>query len=202
MKKNIAIIILIIIIAIVSLAFFIREGINLSNINRLEQSMLEKEADHEIEVVEMIFIADGIFKHYQKLLGDYRRLAYEIKPDLIGKDLNLQIKYRGKFEASAYTSAECGFVTKIGMDLRENYSRYFNIAAVDPNEIPLGSLLITEIGSELYFFVAADTGGLIKGKRLDLYFDNGTENAIDFGRKNIDVWVVDNKVFKWEKDER
>ena len=85
------------------------------------------------------------------------------------------------------------------MDLREDYSRYFNIAAVDPLIVPLGSLLIAEIDSELYFFIAADTGGLIKGQKLDLYFRNGTENAIDFGRKNINVWVVDNKVFEWEE---
>ncbi|MGL4850036.1 MAG: 3D domain-containing protein [Clostridium sp.] len=60
--------------------------------------------------------------------------------------------------------------------------------AVDPNVIPLGSkLYIPGYG----FAVAADTGGAIKGNRIDLFMNSNAEcNA--FGRRQIVVYVVAN----------
>ncbi len=56
--------------------------------------------------------------------------------------------------------------------------------AVDPKVIPLGSLLYIEgIG----WRVAEDTGRLIKGKIIDIYFDKYRE-AKQFGRKRIKVY--------------
>jgi 3D (Asp-Asp-Asp) domain-containing protein len=61
------------------------------------------------------------------------------------------------------------------------------IAAVDPRVIPLGSRLYVEgYGPAL----AADTGGAIKGLRIDLCF-NSTREARAWGRKKARVWVVD-----------
>lgn len=191
MKKNIIIAILIFLIIAVSLIFFIREGVNLSKINRLRESMLEKEEDHEIEVVEWIFIADGIFKHYEKLLGEYRRLAYaEINPDLIGEDLkNLQIRYR-EFEVTAYTSNECGTITSTGIDLQSRYAKYLNIAAVDPSVVPYGStLLIKFADGEIKPYLAMDCGYEIKGNDIDIYMTD-TGKAIEFGRQKLKVMVI------------
>ena len=55
--------------------------------------------------------------------------------------------------------------------------------AVDPSVIPLGSRLIIE-GQGVR--VAEDTGGLIKGKRVDIMFDSRRE-ALRFGRQEIKV---------------
>jgi 3D (Asp-Asp-Asp) domain-containing protein len=188
MKKNITIIILIIIIAIISLVFFIREGVNLSKINRLRESMLEKEADHEIECVELVLTIDGIFKHYQKFLGDYREAAYEkINPDLIGE--NLQIRYR-EFEVTAYTSNECGTITSTGIDLQSRYAKYLNIAAVDPSVVPYGStLLIKFADGEIKPYLAMDCGYEIKGNDIDIYMTD-TGKAIEFGRQKLKVMVI------------
>ena len=58
--------------------------------------------------------------------------------------------------------------------------------AVDPLVIPLG----TELHIEGYgSAVAADTGGDIKGQRVDLYMDS-YEEAIQFGRREVQVEVV------------
>ena len=58
--------------------------------------------------------------------------------------------------------------------------------AVDPRVIPLG----TELHIEGYGpAVAADTGGDIKGQRVDLYMDS-YEEAIQFGRREVQVEVV------------
>ena len=58
--------------------------------------------------------------------------------------------------------------------------------AVDPRVIPLGTRLYIE---GYGYAVAADTGGAIKGNRIDLYMDS--ESACNsFGRRNVTVHVL------------
>jgi 3D (Asp-Asp-Asp) domain-containing protein len=62
----------------------------------------------------------------------------------------------------------------------------FGIAAVDPKVIPLKSLLyVVGYGPAL----AADIGGAIKGRRIDLCF-NSTREANAFGRKQTRVYLL------------
>lgn len=57
--------------------------------------------------------------------------------------------------------------------------------AVDPRVIPLG----TELHIEGYGpAVAADTGGAIKGQKLDLYMDDVNE-CLQFGRRQVEVQI-------------
>lgn len=55
--------------------------------------------------------------------------------------------------------------------------------AVDPRVIPLGSKVRMN-GKE---YVAEDTGGAIKGRRIDLFADSHSE-AMKFGKKLITVY--------------
>lgn len=60
------------------------------------------------------------------------------------------------------------------------------VVAVDPRVIPLGTLLYVEgygIG------IAADTGGAIRGLRVDLCFDTVRE-ALRWGRRRVRVWIL------------
>ncbi len=62
---------------------------------------------------------------------------------------------------------------------------YKGIVAVDPRVIPLGTrLYIDGYGPA----IAADTGGAIKGNRIDLGFSSGAE-AIQFGRRSVVVHI-------------
>jgi 3D (Asp-Asp-Asp) domain-containing protein len=62
----------------------------------------------------------------------------------------------------------------------------FGIIAVDPRVIPYRSRLYVEgYGPGL----AADTGGAIKGARLDLCFDS-TREARAWGRRRVRAWVL------------
>ena len=62
--------------------------------------------------------------------------------------------------------------------------------AVDKKIIPLGTKVeIKDIG----IFTAEDTGGKIKGNRIDIYFET-KEEAKNFGRKVIWVRVLDNNI--------
>jgi len=64
----------------------------------------------------------------------------------------------------------------------------YGVVAVDPRVIPLGSKLYIE---GYGFAVAGDTGGAIKGRRIDLGFGSYRE-AIRFGRKTVKVHTLKN----------
>lgn len=60
------------------------------------------------------------------------------------------------------------------------------VVAVDPTVIPLGSELYVE-GYGLAR--AEDTGGDIKGERIDVWFDEPSR-AIEFGRRMVEVEII------------
>lgn len=61
------------------------------------------------------------------------------------------------------------------------------IVAVDPRVIPLGTRLYIE---GYGYALAADTGGAIKGNRIDLAFETHLE-ALRFGRRTVTVYVLE-----------
>jgi len=94
---------------------------------------------------------------------------------------------------TAYTAncKGCSGITKEGINLHENHN--MNIIAVDPNVIPLGS--IVRLTSESYpdingIYLAADTGGAIKGNRIDIFEPSLTEAKNIGVRNDITVEVL------------
>lgn len=84
--------------------------------------------------------------------------------------------------ATAYTAgcAGCSGYTATG------YRAGHGIVAVDPHVIPLGTrLYIPGYG----FAIAGDTGGAIRGNRIDLGFDS-LNDAIEFGRREVKVYTL------------
>lgn len=66
------------------------------------------------------------------------------------------------------------------------------VVAVDPNVIPLGSrLYIESMDGRVSYGVAyaEDTGGAIRGNKIDIYYENVSE-ALRFGRRNLRVYVL------------
>lgn len=59
------------------------------------------------------------------------------------------------------------------------------MVAVDPEVIPLGSTVVID-GQQ---YLAADTGGAVKGLTVDIAVATHQE-AIDFGLQNAPVWIV------------
>ena len=59
------------------------------------------------------------------------------------------------------------------------------MVAVDPDVIPLGSTVI--IDGQAY--LAADTGGAVKGNHVDIAVESHQE-ALDLGVRTAEVWVV------------
>lgn len=76
---------------------------------------------------------------------------------------------------------------KIGTTASGIPSRY-GVVAVDPKVIPLGTKLYVE---GYGVAIAADTGGAIKGNKIDLCFEDTEKNLNAYGRKNIDVYILE-----------
>ena len=66
------------------------------------------------------------------------------------------------------------------------------VVAVDPRVIPLGTKLYIQSldGSKDYgFAIAEDTGGAIKGNKIDLFFETASE-VYNFGRRKVKVYII------------
>ena len=92
-----------------------------------------------------------------------------------------------KMIATAYSRSEeegtADGITKSGIMVRPG------VVAVDPEIIPLGTEIIIE---GLGVFIAEDTGGAIKGNRLDIYFESRKE-AFEFGVQSVNVFIKEKK---------
>lgn len=89
--------------------------------------------------------------------------------------------------ATAYTrNADGGYgQTATGIDLNANPNA--KVIAVDPSVIPLGSTVYVEgYGTA----IAGDTGGAIKGNKIDVYLPTESEVA-EWGRKTVTIKVLD-----------
>lgn len=88
--------------------------------------------------------------------------------------------------ATAYTAYcnGCSGVTATGIDLRANPGQ--KVIAVDPSVIPLGSKVHVEgYGTA----IAGDTGGAIKGNKIDIFVPSKSE-AMNFGVKTVKIQVL------------
>ncbi len=89
-------------------------------------------------------------------------------------------------EATAYTPycAGCSGISAAGVNLRANSD--LKLIAVDPRVIPLG----TKVWVEGYgYAVAGDTGGAIKGNKIDILVHSKSE-ANSWGRKKVRIKVL------------
>ena len=66
------------------------------------------------------------------------------------------------------------------------------VVAVDPRVIPLGTKLYIQSldGTKDYgFAIAEDTGGAIKGNKIDLFFED-SQDVYRFGRRKVKVYIL------------
>lgn len=100
------------------------------------------------------------------------------------------LKYSKKLtvSASAYTAAA-------GKKTASGRVAQYGVIAVDPKVIPLGTKLYVESTDDgkswqYGYCVAGDTGGAIKGNKIDLFFDTKSE-CLKFGRRSAIVYILE-----------
>ena len=87
---------------------------------------------------------------------------------------------KGAFSASAYCFSGR---TAMGHGVRRG------LIAADPRVLRLGSRVYVNAGPWSGFYTVSDTGGAIKGKRLDIWVPSCSE-ARRFGRRTVQVYGV------------
>lgn len=96
-------------------------------------------------------------------------------------------------EATFYTARcnGCSGVTKLGYDVRHTiYAEGYRVIAVDPNVITLGSIVRVDLADgESFEAIAGDTGGAIKGSRIDVLVATKSE-AYQKGRQQATVTIL------------
>jgi 3D (Asp-Asp-Asp) domain-containing protein len=171
------------IVVVLVLVIAIRENINTDA--RLES--LRQQEEQQLKFLESI---GEWTDNYNELYEDYNEL-YQEHQELL-KDRVVFSDWES-FEVTAYTSLDegCNNISAIGMNI-EKWNSYFNFCAVDPEVIPLGSVVLIRLEGVVVPFLAVDVGGAIKGNRIDLYCGNDLESAFSFGRvNNVDVRVLE-----------
>lgn len=117
-----------------------------------------------------------------------QKKATESKPK--SKPENKPQEPKGKeltMNATAYSADcnGCSGITATGINLKADRNK--KVIAVDPSVIPLGSTVWVEgYGTA----IAGDTGGAIKGNRIDLHVPSH-EEAMAYGRKTVKIKVLD-----------
>lgn len=89
--------------------------------------------------------------------------------------------------ATAYTAAS-------GKKTASGRVAQYGVIAVDPNVIPLGTKLYVESTDDgkswqYGYCIAGDTGGAVKGNKIDLFFNSKSE-CLQFGRRSAIVYVL------------
>lgn len=88
--------------------------------------------------------------------------------------------------ATAYTAdcTGCSGITATGINLKNDRNK--KVIAVDPNVIPLGTRVYVEGYGEA---IAGDTGGAIKGNKIDIHVPT-KDQAYQWGVRTVDVTIL------------
>ncbi|MBL0386443.1 LysM peptidoglycan-binding domain-containing protein [Tumebacillus sp. ITR2] len=111
-------------------------------------------------------------------------------PTVAGKEYSKTVDVAATAYGPGNIMWQWGGKTKMGTQVREG------VISVDPNVIPLGSKVwVTGYNSPLlpaggFFATAEDTGGAIKGNRIDIYIDANHTQLIQFGKQNIQLYIL------------
>lgn len=103
-----------------------------------------------------------------------------------------QQKQGTAFNGSYYTPSctGCSGVTATGYDVRGSiYVDGMRVIAVDPNVIPLYSIVQVSTPYETFQAIALDTGGAIKGHKVDILVADKT-TARNLGRHTVYIKVI------------
>ncbi len=145
----------------------------------IENQKLLENIEHNKLLLEQV---KGEKSELQTLLSEIKNRIAKVQPQgliLIGEWNMVATAYYAY--GSGGNDINGNGITAIGLRARKG------IVAVDPKFIPLGARLYIQGYGEA---LAADTGGWIKGNRIDLCFES-LEECFRYGRRKIRVYLVE-----------
>lgn len=152
-----------------------------------------KVLEHDGQILEKVKVAENVVKEPVSKIVEYGTIAvmktsrgdtfrYKKVIDVRATAYDNSFASNGKNPGDPYYG-----ITASGMKARRG------VIAVDPKVIPLGTRLYVAAadGSWTYgYCIAGDTGGAIKGNKIDLFFDTAAE-VRKFGVRNARVYILE-----------
>lgn len=149
----------------------------------------------KIEINNLTFALENAVNNRNEIENKYKELQEEVQVEneyrkAMEEQYNSLSNYHylGECTLTAYCCEKykhiCGTgtgITASGLPVQPG------LVAVDPSVIPLGSTVIIDGVS----YIAADTGGAIKGNKIDIAFETH-EEAANFGKQTGNVWWIEN----------
>lgn len=112
-----------------------------------------------------------------EIKSDFSEIENLINAAVVSSNSKGKLSSMGAFTATAYCLKGR---TATGGSVRRG------IVAADPRVLPLGTRITLSAGAYSGSYVVADTGGAVKGRKLDIWVPNCSE-ARRFGRRTVSV---------------
>lgn len=126
-------------------------------------------------------------------LSEYKEPRSSITSRGASRNERLNDEYLGEFSSTAYCTENYPHICNNGDSTYTATGETpipYQTVAVDPSIIPLGtSLKIERSDGSVYYVKANDTGGAIKGNKIDIVCPTHTE-ALQWGRQTVKVWRI------------
>lgn len=168
--------------------YIVKAGDTMSEIaNQYDLSLDElSDLNPQVKNLDLIFPGEYIETSFNKEVVSQEEVQ-ESSIEITEKKYELEYETKNVLtvEATAYSTNQPSLsdYTFTGINLRQNPY----VIAVDPNFIPLGSkVYIPGFGT----YIAGDTGGDIKGNRIDIHITD-LDAAWAFGRQTIQIEIVE-----------
>ena len=197
------------IIMIVFIIFFLVTMLSAIKLKHEKEEITKQKAELEIIIQDLqndkADLKNTILKlqeEIQSLEKDKQELAKKKKERMVIPPTRGQNSRTNMFTATAYdlSFASCGKepshpqygISASGVDLKGK-SLDDRFIAVDPKVIELGSLVHIEFFEPYQhltgYYTAVDTGGAIKGNRVDIFFGSGdvSQAVKNFGRRQVKI---------------
>lgn len=126
-------------------------------------------------------------------------ISSEITKEAVEKIVETGAKYKSDFKKTSSTPSKYKKVIAMeatayvaGGYTASGRPAEWGVVAVDPKVIPLGTKVYVETADGQYIYgtaIAADTGGAIKGNKIDICV-NSSAQARQFGRRIVNVYIL------------
>lgn len=148
---------------------------------------IEKDDNNEEQIlpIELKLFNEEYILQELRSMNKYEKIC---KEELNENQHLEEISLIGTFEATAYTDDVQSQGKWVGQTA-SGIKPQVGVIAVDPKIIPLGTELYIEGYNNNKICIAGDTGGAIKGYKVDLFYDTKNE-CMEFGRRNIKIYRV------------
>lgn len=160
-----------------------------ANENKRQQTEHERKAKRQQAIEEAHRLYEAKIAEEQRKQAEAKR---QVERYQISRSNNANLTQLTML-ATHYTSGceGCSGITATGIDVtRTIYANGLRVIAVDPRVIPLGSIVRVEYADGTTFkAIAGDTGGLIKGRRIDVLVTSESE-AYRLGKQTVTVTIL------------